>query len=100
MDFTQDELELIKELIPRARVFDSLAAIKAAIELPANEVVFALAPEKTSPVGYSFIVLKGMNRLREISLTGEDINDLVIKCPTPGGALWLYREFGEKYILQ
>lgn len=98
LDFTQDEMDVIKELIPRARVFDSPAAVKAAIE--ANEIVYALAPEKASPVGYAFIVLKGENRLRELSLTGGHLTELVVKCRTPGEALWLHREFGEKNILQ
>jgi hypothetical protein len=100
LDFTQDEIDAIKELIPRARTFESPAAIKAAIEHPANEIVYALAPDKASPVGYAFIVLKGGNRLRELSLAGGYLTELVIKCRTPGEALWLHREFGEKNILQ
>jgi hypothetical protein len=100
LDYTEEEQEAIKDLIPRARTFNSLAAVKRAIENPANEVVYALAPDKGSPVGYGFIVLKGENKVRELSLTGGCLTELVIKCHTPGEALYLLREFGEKNILQ
>lgn len=100
-EYSQDEIEAIKDMIPRARAFDSLVALETAVTDPANEIVYALAPDDVSPVGYAFIVIKGMNKMRDLASTGGGYaTELVIKCETPGEALWLYDHLGEKNILQ
>ena len=101
LDMDEEELAAIKDMIPRAREFSSLASVKASIEDPRNEVVYALVPEKASSVGYGFIIIKGANKLRDLLSThGGYVTELVIKCRTPGEALYLLDQFGEKNILQ
>ena len=76
-------------------------SVKASIEDPRIVVVYALVPEKASSVGYGFIKIKGANKLRDLLSThGGYVTELVIKCRTPGEALYLLDQFGEKNILQ
>jgi hypothetical protein len=100
-EFTEEEIETIRELLPRARTFDSPEAIKAAIEDPRNEVIYALAPDEGLPLGHGFIIIKGINKLRDLlSTKGGYATELVIKCADPGEALWVFDQFGEKNTLQ